>query len=56
MLSFTHSAENAIAQAELEALSELREEDQEQLFNLTTGFCRALVNKLTEAAGQDGKK
>ena len=47
---------DAIAQAELEALSELRGEDQEQLFKLTTGFCRALVDKLTEAAGQDGKK
>ena len=46
----------AIAQAELEALSELREEDQEQLFKLTTGFCRALVDKLTGTAGQDGKK
>jgi len=40
----------AIAQAELEALSELREEDQRLLFQLTTGFCRALVDKLTEAA------
>ena len=40
----------AIAQAELEALSELREEDQQLLFRLTTGFCRALVDKLSEAA------
>ena len=47
-----HDILDAIAQAELEALSELREEDQEQLFKLTTGFCRALVDKLNEAAGE----
>ena len=47
---------DAIAQAELEALSELCEEDQERLFELTTGFCRALVDKLTGAAARDEKK
>ena len=41
---------DAIAQSELEALSELCEEDQQLLFRLTTGFCRALVDKLSEAA------
>ena len=44
---------DAIAQAELDALSELREEDQRLLFKLTTGFCRALVDKLSEASGRE---
>lgn len=41
---------DAIDQSELEALSELCEEDQRQLFELTTRFCRALVDKLSAAA------
>lgn len=41
---------DAIAQSELEALSELCEEDQRLLFKLTTRFCRALVDKLSKAA------
>ena len=41
---------DAIAAAELEAQSELCEEDQWQLFKLTTGFCGALVDKLSKAA------
>ena len=44
---------DAIAQAELDALSELREEDQKLLFELTTGFCRALVDKLSRASGRE---
>ena len=41
---------DAIAQAELEALSELCEADQDLLFKLTARFCRALVDKLAKAA------
>lgn len=41
---------DAIARAELEALSELCEEDQRLLFKLTTKFCQALVNKLSISA------
>ena len=41
---------DAIDQSELEALSELCEEDQKQLFELTTRFCRALVDKLSAAS------
>lgn len=40
----------AIDQSELEALSELCEEDQRLLFELTTRFCRALVDKLSAAS------
>ena len=40
----------AIARAELEALSELGEQDQRLLFELTTKFCQALVDKLSSAA------
>ena len=43
----------AIAQSELDALSELREEEQRLLFELTTKFCRALVGKLTEASSPE---
>ena len=41
---------DTIARSELEALSELCEEDQRLLFKLTTRFCRALVGKLSKAA------
>ena len=41
---------DAIAQSELEALSELDEEDQRRLFELTTRFCSALVDKLSAAS------
>ena len=41
---------DVIAQSELEALSELCEEDQRLLFKLTTRFCKALVDKLSHAA------
>ena len=41
---------DAIARSELEALSELGEEDQRHLFELTTRFCRALVDKLSAAS------
>lgn len=43
---------DAIAQSELEALSELCEEDQRLLFKLTTRFCHALVGRLSKAAGR----
>jgi len=46
---FCHEILDTIAQSELEALSELCEEDQRLLFKLTTQFCRALVSKLTKA-------
>lgn len=41
---------STIAGAELEALSELDENEQRQLLKLTTRFCKALVSKLTAAA------
>jgi DNA-binding MarR family transcriptional regulator len=44
---------DTIAQCELEALSELSEEDQKLLFKLTTRFCRGLVSKLSEAGDID---
>lgn len=43
---------DAIDQAELEALSELCEEDQQLLFKLNIKFCQALVKKLSDVAGQ----
>ena len=43
---------DVIAQSELEALSELCEEDQRLLFRLTTRFCGALVDKLSKAAAE----
>ena len=45
---------DTIAQCELEALSELSEEDQKLLFKLTTRFCRGLVSKLSD--GCDSEK
>ncbi|MBP5640251.1 MAG: MarR family transcriptional regulator [Victivallales bacterium] len=45
-----HEILDAIAQSELEALSELCEEEQRLLYLLTTKFCRALINKLSKAA------
>ena len=44
---------DTIAQCELEALSELSEEDQKQLFKLTTRFCRGLVSKLSAVGNAD---
>ena len=41
---------DAIDQSELEALSELCEEDQRRLFELTTRFCHALVDKVSAAS------
>jgi DNA-binding MarR family transcriptional regulator len=46
---------DTIAQCELEALSELGEEDQHQLFLLNTRFCQGLVSKLTAAANSSDK-
>ncbi len=46
---------DTIAQCELEALSELSEEDQCLLFKLTTRFCEGLVSKLSLAASDDNK-
>ena len=45
-----------IAQAELEALSELGEDEQRLLFKLTTRFCKGLVSKLTAAATREGEE
>ena len=46
---------DTIAQCELEALSELGEEDQHQLFLLNTRFCQGLVSKLSAAANSSDK-
>ena len=47
---------NTIAQCELEALSELSEEDQRLLFKLTVRFCRGLVDKLSFASSCNDNK
>ena len=44
---------DTIAQCELEALSELSEEDQRMLFKLNTRFCHCLVSKLLAGANGD---